>query len=217
MAWRPSARFLVRSTTWNCTTDGLSMAVTYVRCQHTQPLYLSSISQPLCLSASASLQCLSVSLSLCISPVSLSLRISPVSPLRLLILASGLGFRPSKIVLVGESAGGNILTALVLRLTQQQLESPYPIRQPDALVLGYPVSTLICLPGQLPGLPQLTSAGLLQTLNLALSPSPSRTLHMCDPFLAFGISVACVSSYVPQTRDATSNILLSPIFANSGM
>jgi len=109
------------------------------------------------------------------------------------IVHGGLGFRPSKIVLVGESAGGNILTALVLRLTQQQSESPYPIRQPDALVLGYP------------------------TLNLALSPSPSRTLHMCDPFLAFGISVACVSSYVPQTRDATSNILLSPIFADSDL
>jgi len=88
------------------------------------------------------------------------------------IVHGGLGFSPSRIVLVGESAGGNIMTSLTLRLVKSGA-APM-IRQPDALILGYP------------------------TLNMTLSTSPSRVLHMCDPMLANGILVVCVHSYVPE-------------------
>lgn len=101
------------------------------------------------------------------------------------VVQGGLGYHPKKVVLVGESAGGNILAALCVRLAKT--EDPF-LTRPDGLVMGYP------------------------GLNLALSPSPSRSLHMCDPLLGYGVLHTCCGAYV-GANDATTDAEISPAFA----
>lgn len=101
------------------------------------------------------------------------------------VVQGGLGYRPRRIVLVGESAGGNILAALCVRLAKTEDPS---LQKPDGLVMGYP------------------------GLNLALSPSPSRSLHMCDPLLGYGVLHTCCGAYVGAC-DATTDAEISPAFA----
>ena len=72
----------------------------------------------------------------------------------------------------GESAGGNIASAMLLKLAQ----APYKdtCRQPDGLVLVHPA------------------------LNCYVSPSPSRFLHQNDPILPRGILELALNSYDPD-------------------
>lgn len=84
------------------------------------------------------------------------------------VTKGGLGFTPSRIVLFGESAGGNLAAALMIRLIQEK----YNVR-PGGVLLNYPA------------------------LNLHLSPSPSRFLHQNDPVLPRGILELALNSYYP--------------------
>lgn len=61
-----------------------------------------------------------------------------------------MGFRPHRIIMVGDSAGANIASAVILRAIQEQ------VRIPDGLVMFYPA------------------------LNLTPCPTPSRLMNCLD-------------------------------------
>lgn len=73
-----------------------------------------------------------------------------------------------RVAVFGESAGGNLAAALVLRC----LEEEVPV--PDGLVLCYPA------------------------LNLNSSPSPSRALHLGDPLIPISLLIGLANAYVPR-------------------
>jgi len=106
------------------------------------------------------------------------------------VVGGGLGFVPSRLVLVGESAGGNLMTSLCIRLVKAKYisQAEPDLLMPTGLCMAYPA------------------------LNLALSPSPSRSLHMCDPMLAYGVLHTCCKAYVPPGKDATVDCEISPAF-----
>ncbi|ETK94424.1 hypothetical protein F441_02585 [Phytophthora nicotianae CJ01A1] len=84
------------------------------------------------------------------------------------ILNGGLGFRPGKIALFGESAGANMGAALCIRCIQDGVDLP------SGNVFMFPA------------------------LNLHLSPSPSRFIHQNDPVLPRGILELALTSYYPS-------------------
>ncbi len=86
------------------------------------------------------------------------------------VRGGGLGFKPTKVIMVGESAGGNLVCAMLVRYVTQRLKLP------DAVVVAYPA------------------------LNLGSSPSPSRALHMCDPVLPIAASNLARSYYQTDER-----------------
>ena len=73
-----------------------------------------------------------------------------------------------RIVVIGESAGGNLAVALALRCVKER------IRGPDSLVPVYPA------------------------LNLNDTPSPSRALHINDPLVPIRLLKELAASYVPK-------------------
>ncbi|CAD6194356.1 unnamed protein product [Caenorhabditis auriculariae] len=77
-----------------------------------------------------------------------------------------LGWTGEKIVMVGDSAGGNLIMSVNLRLIQMNIR-----RKPDGLVLCY-------------------TPFLFQYL-----PSPSRMLSVMDPLLHMGVVLRCVAAY----------------------
>ncbi|POM78153.1 Hormone-sensitive Lipase [Phytophthora palmivora] len=84
------------------------------------------------------------------------------------VLNGGLGFRPGKIALFGESAGANMGAALCIRCIQDGIDLP------NGNVFMFPA------------------------LNLHLSPSPSRFIHQNDPVLPRGILELALTSYYPS-------------------
>lgn len=80
--------------------------------------------------------------------------------------ASQLGWTGEKVCMVGDSAGGNLITSVNLRLIQLDVR-----RKPDGLVLIY-------------------TPFLFQYL-----PSPSRLLSFMDPLLHMGVVLRCVAAY----------------------
>ncbi|KAG7401308.1 hypothetical protein PHYBOEH_002112 [Phytophthora boehmeriae] len=84
------------------------------------------------------------------------------------VLTGGLGFRPGKVTLFGESAGANIGAALCVRCIQEGIELPSG------------------------------NTFMFPALNLHLSPSPSRFLHQSDPVLPRGILELALTSYYPS-------------------
>ncbi|KAF1747828.1 hypothetical protein GCK72_024294 [Caenorhabditis remanei] len=79
---------------------------------------------------------------------------------------AAVGWTGEKIVMVGDSAGGNLIMSVNLRLIQLNIK-----RQPDGLVLCY-------------------TPFLFQYL-----PSPSRMLSVMDPLLHMGVVLRCVAAY----------------------
>uniref|UniRef100_A0A8R1HXG5 Hormone-sensitive lipase n=2 Tax=Caenorhabditis japonica TaxID=281687 RepID=A0A8R1HXG5_CAEJA len=79
---------------------------------------------------------------------------------------AAVGWTGEKIVMVGDSAGGNLIMSVNIRLIQLNIK-----RQPDGLVLCY-------------------TPFLFQYL-----PSPSRMLSVMDPLLHMGVVLRCVAAY----------------------
>ncbi|RYG50571.1 steryl acetyl hydrolase [archaeon] len=79
--------------------------------------------------------------------------------------------RCAAIAVAGESAGGNLATALLLRLIA--IEAP----RPRGLVLAYPA------------------------LNLNPSPSPSRSLHMNDALVPISLLLRLAQAYMPPAPE----------------
>lgn len=97
-----------------------------------------------------------------------------------------LGFTLDKIILVGESAGGNLCAALALKTIQ------LGIRKPDGILLTY------------------------APLNLQCVPSASRIIGFCDPLLPFSILVKCFKAYAsledaPLSEDQIREFLDDPV------
>lgn len=91
----------------------------------------------------------------------------------------------TKIVLTGDSAGGNLAMALT------QLLIKYGLRVPDGILLSYPA------------------------LNLDLNQfSPSYLYALNEPILNFPFLDVCLKSYVPEIMNSAIDPLLSPIKAS---
>ncbi|GKY93168.1 hypothetical protein MPSEU_000284800 [Mayamaea pseudoterrestris] len=122
-----------------------------------------------------------------------------------------LGFEVNRIVLTGESAGGNLASALCIQLSRQVTEgSPEQadshtatiasnsdieglewVRMPDALMLSCPV------------------------LNLSSDLSPSRMASTTDPVMPGSVISAISDAYIPQRLNVNrKDPLVSPIFAS---
>jgi hormone-sensitive lipase len=95
---------------------------------------------------------------------------------------SELGIRPNRVVLVGDSAGGN----LALAITNRAIECGH--RAPDGLLLAYPAVTLDCH-----------------------AFSHSLMLSLEDMLLPHTFLKMCVDSYVRQTDDPSTDYYLSPL------
>ena len=95
------------------------------------------------------------------------------------------GFRATNIIVVGQSAGGNLAAALCVRAALRGVP-----RMPEGLILAYP------------------------TLNLGHSNSPSRTLFLNDVLLPFQLLKALGNDYVPPSANACDDPCISPNFAS---
>jgi monoterpene epsilon-lactone hydrolase len=115
-------------------------------------------------------------------------------------IANLLGFQVNRIILTGESAGGNLAAALCVKLQMEKLEdttehqevdsedeSSHPTRLPDAVLLSCPVLDLT-----------------MQGRRHFDEPTES------DPVLSTGLVSAISDSYVPSGRQK-SNPLISPL------
>ncbi|CAK62916.1 unnamed protein product (macronuclear) [Paramecium tetraurelia] len=93
--------------------------------------------------------------------------------------------KPKKVVLVGDSAGGNLVAALTVQIIKSGA------RIPDGILMAYPA---LCL-----DIKQFT---------------PSLLISLNDPLLHHTVLKLCISSYVPQQFDAASDPLMSPSIAS---
>jgi hormone-sensitive lipase len=95
---------------------------------------------------------------------------------------SELGIRPDKVVIVGDSAGGN----LAIAITNKALDTGF--RVPDGLLLAYPCVTLNR---------KIFSYSLMLTLE--------------DMLLPFKFLEMCLDSYLNETDDPCTDYYLSPL------
>ena len=80
-----------------------------------------------------------------------------------------LGTTGERIIIAGDSAGGNISLTSSLKLVS------LGIRPPDSICVAYPAT------------------------HIEVVPSPSRLLSMLDPMLPFGILISCLCAYTGET------------------
>ncbi|CAD8106727.1 unnamed protein product [Paramecium sonneborni] len=92
---------------------------------------------------------------------------------------------PKKVVLVGDSAGGNLVAALTVQIIKSGA------RIPDGILMAYPALLL--------DIKQFT---------------PSLLISLNDPLLHHTVLKLCISSYVPEQFNAISDPLLSPSHAS---
>ncbi|CAD8120851.1 unnamed protein product [Paramecium sonneborni] len=93
--------------------------------------------------------------------------------------------KPNKVVLVGDSAGGNLVAALTVQIIKSGA------RIPDGILMAYPALLL--------DIKQFT---------------PSLLISLNDPLLHHTVLKLCISSYVPQQFDAKLDPLISPSIAS---
>mmetsp|Transcript_5986 Transcript_5986/g.18020 ORF Transcript_5986/g.18020 Transcript_5986/m.18020 type:complete len:815 (+) Transcript_5986:145-2589(+) len=96
---------------------------------------------------------------------------------------SMIGTMADKVVFCGDSAGGNIATAVAMRCQELGL------RLPDGIVLAYPA------------------------LNLNMQWSPSRLLALFDPMLPYTLLRLCLRAYLPDGVDPEQDYMASPMLA----
>lgn len=100
--------------------------------------------------------------------------------------AAALGTRAERVVLVGDSAGGNLALATTLFLRDAGL------RTPDGVCLAYP------------------------SLYLSKAWSPSRLLSFFDPLLPLSVMELCMASYLDEEQQcrASTDPYISPVVAS---
>jgi acetyl esterase/lipase len=100
-----------------------------------------------------------------------------------------LGIDAKSVILVGDSAGGNLALGLTLRALHTN------VRIPDGIILGYPGTHIPSPPA----------------LNLSLKTfAPSMLVSIDDCLLRFNFLIACLNSYITD-GDPSSDPYLSPI------
>jgi len=98
------------------------------------------------------------------------------------------GFKIGKIIITGDSAGGNLSCGLMNLIIMHNKEHPdSPLKIPSGVILAYPV------------------------VDFCLTVYPSRLLYYNDPLVPFAASALCLKAYVPEGEDP-KNPLLSPIY-----
>ncbi|CAP33009.2 Protein CBG14512 [Caenorhabditis briggsae] len=95
---------------------------------------------------------------------------------------AAVGWTGEKIVMVGDSAGGNLIMSVNIRLVQLNIK-----RQPDGLVL--------CYTPFLFQVSHLTHLKIKKFEFFQYLPSPSRMLSVMDPLLHMGVVLRCVAAY----------------------
>jgi len=100
-----------------------------------------------------------------------------------------LGTTGERIILVGDSAGGNLATAVTLRAIADRT------RVPDGLLLIYP------------------------TLYMRFVPSPSRLLSLIDPMLSLNTLRCCLKAYLPKDNavELMRSPYVSPVCATDDL
>lgn len=96
-----------------------------------------------------------------------------------------LGTKAERVVLCGDSAGGNLAVAVALKA------QTYGLRAADGIALAYPA------------------------LYVNVAWSPSRLLSFFDPLLPLSILDLCLRAYVPDGERPHDNPLISPLVAPS--
>lgn len=101
--------------------------------------------------------------------------------------AERLGTRAKRVLLCGDSAGGNLAVAVALKART------HGIRAVDGICLGYPA------------------------LYVNVAWSPSRLLSFFDPLLPLSILDVCLRSYIPEgaSEEPHRNPFISPLVADS--
>ena len=95
--------------------------------------------------------------------------------------------RDGRIVIAGDSAGGNLAVAVCLKAVLQG------VRPPAGVVCAYPV------------------------LNVKLAASPSRLLALMDSLLPLGLMECCLEAYRGPRLQSVDNPLMSPLNASDEM
>lgn len=95
-----------------------------------------------------------------------------------------LGFRPRKIILSGDSAGGNLAVAVALKAADTG------IRKPDGLVVAYPA------------------------LNCTKGATPSRVVFGNDVLVPYYFLEVCLDGYVDHNADPRKDYCISPLYAS---
>ena len=106
------------------------------------------------------------------------------------LLEGRLGLNAERVILVGDSTGGNLAAGCVMKAIQDKL------RVPDAVILACPI------------------------LNLRLTPTPSRSLYMMDAVLPMNLLLACRSLYLASpaaASDADIDVCLSAVIASDAL
>eukprot|EP00800_Vazella_pourtalesii_P018427 TRINITY_DN5907_c0_g2_i1.p1 TRINITY_DN5907_c0_g2~~TRINITY_DN5907_c0_g2_i1.p1 ORF type:complete len:774 (+),score=172.40 TRINITY_DN5907_c0_g2_i1:331-2322(+) len=85
-----------------------------------------------------------------------------------------LGTTGERVIVAGDSAGGNISLAMSLKVVS------LGIRPPDSICVAYPCTYI------------------------GIVPSPSRLLSVLDPVLPFGILISCLCAYTGETNEVTN-------------
>jgi monoterpene epsilon-lactone hydrolase len=122
---------------------------------------------------------------------------------------SQLGFEVSKIVVTGESAGGNLAAALCVKLGMRQLdlEDEFQELQPPSASIVFDENYATRLPDAI----MLSCAAL----NLSLELSLSRVMGTQDPVLPSALISAISDAYLPPEQGVSKqNPLASPFFAS---
>eukprot|EP00299_Pterocystis_sp_00344_P006984 c2035_g1_i1.p1 GENE.c2035_g1_i1~~c2035_g1_i1.p1 ORF type:complete len:619 (+),score=154.54 c2035_g1_i1:57-1859(+) len=96
---------------------------------------------------------------------------------------STFGCRPDRIVVVGDSAGGNLAACVTLRAILEN------VKVPNGCLLAYPV------------------------LHLDLKYTPSYLQAVDDRMLPYSLLLVCLEAYAPPDKTERSNCLLSPLLA----
>jgi len=101
--------------------------------------------------------------------------------------ATLLGWTGAHVIFIGDSAGGNLVTAMHVHMIMNKISIP----RADFLVLAYPV------------------------LDLSQSSSPSRAMSLIDTMLPFATLRMCSSAYLgPALDSASRDPLISPLCAS---
>eukprot|EP01063_Lacrimia_lanifica_P008292 TRINITY_DN15362_c0_g2_i2.p1 TRINITY_DN15362_c0_g2~~TRINITY_DN15362_c0_g2_i2.p1 ORF type:complete len:938 (+),score=326.71 TRINITY_DN15362_c0_g2_i2:51-2864(+) len=95
--------------------------------------------------------------------------------------------KKGRVILTGDSAGGNLAVAVTLKAIMKG------DRRPDGVVCSYPV------------------------LNVKLAASPSRMLALMDALLPLGLLECCLDAYVGNRVEAVDDPLFSPIAASDAL